>query len=128
MYTYLLHLILFKFSTTLLTEAEKSKKGFLLAFLFDPFPLQSINTSQRLPKKFFLFFRVIILYLIFFFLRYLENPDPTKPFPPIKKIIHPTKLGSIFLSGDNTFSTPILTLITLQINPQLFGLTHFSIP
>ena len=68
-----------------------------------------------------------ILYLIFFFLRYLENPDPTKPFPPIKKIIHPIKLGSIFLSGDNTFSTPILTLITLQINPQLLGLTHFSI-
>ena len=127
MYTYFLHLILFKFSTTLLTEAEKSKKGFLLAFLFDPFPLQSIKTSQRLPKKIFLFFRVIILYLILFFLRYLENPEPTKPFPPIKKIIHPIKLGSIFLSGDNTFSTPILTLITLHINPQLLGLTHFSI-
>ena len=89
--------------------------------------IRRIRIDKMFQKKFFLFFRVIILYLIFFFLRYLENPDPTKPFPPIKKIIHPTKLGSIFLSGDNTFSTPILTLITLQINPQLFGLTHFSI-
>ena len=43
MYTYLLHWILFKFSTTLLTEAVKSKSGSLLAFLFDPLPLQSIN-------------------------------------------------------------------------------------
>ena len=52
-----------------------------------------------------LFFKQLIL----FFLKYLEKPDPTKPFPPIKKIIYPIKLGSIALSGD-------ITLCPLNMN------------